>query len=403
MKKNRGREIVVLVDNYDSPIAEALADTNRPHLGNDICEGIKEVVLTLMDHDAGVVKAVITGVNEFRSIFPERHFRFHDISMEPEFATVAGFTQNELDTYLEPLLSKNDSDEYENLKRKLFHHYYGYRFSVESLQKVYNPYSVICCLRNNGTVDDYWFQSGRPGFLNHRLRNHFDEPKGMVCIDDLRVHYMDDERTVRPQDTNLVSLMYYGGYYTLRESEELRRGNWIHVMPTMEVANAMKHHLPPNTKDKFIKNMDVLVDEHDALCSLSEQNAVQNVKQFVTALDSSLQEYPMHHTYIRLANNLEHTGLDVIRREAEIMEVRTYDTLIVVKHVWNQSFANSEGEMQHIWSLYDRVDTKILVLVLYFAPPNETLIRDYVWQYRSNYSNKTLAAGGERDRYKNRK
>jgi len=44
--------------------------------------------------------------------------------MKPEFATVAGFTQNELDTYLEPLLSKNNSDEYENLKRKSFHYYY---------------------------------------------------------------------------------------------------------------------------------------------------------------------------------------------------------------------------------------------------------------------------------------
>jgi hypothetical protein len=163
-------KVVVLVDEYDAPILEYLAkDIGKAYENRDLLKGFYSV---LKDLDTSLELVFLTGVSKFSKIgiFSGLN-NLEDLSMHPAYATMLGYTQQELET--------NFSDEIdiakdvlklsrEDLLEQLRVWYNGYRFHQKA-EKVYNPVSINSFFDRNEFYN-FWFATGTPTFLVNLLK-----------------------------------------------------------------------------------------------------------------------------------------------------------------------------------------------------------------------------------------
>ena len=99
----------------------------------------------------------------------------NDISMAPQFETLCGITQQELEYYFaEPIhqLAEDALCTDEEMRGILKQRYDGYHFSKKMVD-VYNPFSLLNAFKNVD-VKDYWFSSGTPTYLIRLLQHTQD-------------------------------------------------------------------------------------------------------------------------------------------------------------------------------------------------------------------------------------
>ena len=208
-------KIVVLIDEYDEPVAKFLDDLPTLHrvrsVLHDFYEKLKsnsEVIRFLMM--TGVTK--LTNLSVFSGL---NHLK--DRSMDPRFATLLGYTHEELDGALreniEAFGAANGWD-FATAKARLLEWYDGYRFSPQSEARVINPVSLGCLLeRPDGELKSYWETTGGATLIFDRLK-----AAGKMPADLENVRVKPIELDVCDAETLPVeSLLYQGGYLTIKE------------------------------------------------------------------------------------------------------------------------------------------------------------------------------------------
>ena len=162
LKKFELNSIVLLIDEYDAPLTHNI--DNKDNL-NEIAKILNNFYATAKQY-AGTFRLIfITGVTRISHISIFSAFNnLLDISFEAEFNSLLGFTENDIYTYFDKYvehaahtLSMKKEDVYLRIKQ----YYDGYRFSYESEETVYNPWSVLSFFKRikNG-FQNYWFESG---------------------------------------------------------------------------------------------------------------------------------------------------------------------------------------------------------------------------------------------------
>lgn len=136
-----GRGVVVLVDEYDKPLLQALDDGT---LLDDYRKTLKAFYGVLKSSDRYLRFVFLTGVTKFAqvSVFSDLN-QLNDISMKPQYATICGITRQELeDTFIPELnrLAETNELTYEETLNKMTALYDGYHFA--SLRKEYSIHSV---------------------------------------------------------------------------------------------------------------------------------------------------------------------------------------------------------------------------------------------------------------------
>ena len=208
-----GRRCVVLVDEYDKPLLEAMDD---PALLERNRAVFKSFFGVLKGADEHIRFAFVTGVTKFSkvSIFSDLN-QLRDISLNADYAGVCGVTEDELEHAFpdetDALAEEQGFTRAECLER-LADMYDGYRFSPNG-QRVYNPFSLLNALADR-RLGAYWFESGTPTFLVRRLREaRFDVRKltdGTLRATEAQIS---DYRAERPDP---VPLLYQAGYLTIK-------------------------------------------------------------------------------------------------------------------------------------------------------------------------------------------
>ena len=168
----QGRQCVVLIDEYDDPVARSLDQT-------DEAKRIRSELASFYGQIKGMTHAIrflmITGVSKFTkmSVFSALS-NLTDISPKPEYAAMLGYTEEELDEYFgehmaahAKVMGLSDADYRAELKRW----YNGYRFSADSPVTVYNPVSTGLTFADlrpefHGT----WTQTGRASTLMNYIK-----------------------------------------------------------------------------------------------------------------------------------------------------------------------------------------------------------------------------------------
>ena len=207
LHRTTGRQAAVLVDEYDRPILDALHDPEPARANRDYLRGFYGIV----KGSAGHVRFVfVTGVSMFSraSLFSGLN-NLRDISLDPRYGTICGYTEGDLDRVFAAELAGLDRD-------GIRAWYNGY--SWLSAERVYNPHDVLLLLGDR-EFRSHWFETGSPTFLFRRLAEKSVSPMELEGrLADVSLVSKFDVDDIDPR-----ALLFQTGYLTITDEE--RRGH----------------------------------------------------------------------------------------------------------------------------------------------------------------------------------
>ncbi len=223
-----GQRVAVLIDEYDKPILDALEEPEVARANRDFLRGL---YATIKDSDAHIKFTFLTGVSKFSkvSLFSGLN-NLTDITIDPQYSAICGYTEEDLDTVFAPELPGLDRDEIRNW-------YNGYSWRGE--EKVYNPFDILLLFRRH-SFEAYWFETGTPTFLVEIL---LDRGVSSIALDNM---LGSDEllSTFDVDDIVPEALLFQAGYLTIHQTEP-RGGRMFYRLgyPNQEVRQSLNESL----------------------------------------------------------------------------------------------------------------------------------------------------------------
>jgi hypothetical protein len=237
LKMAARRPIALLIDEYDKPIVDYLHDVRQAEANRDI---LKSFYSVLKSAEAHIHLLFITGVSKFSkvSIFSDLN-HLQDLSMDDDYATMLGFTDEEVRTYFTPRVQQLAQEQgltEEALWDKIRLHYNGY--SWDGRNYVYNPFSLLSFLQS-GVFNNYWFETGTPTFLvEYVRRQRAPEAIEGTVVNKGIFNKFDFEHL------DIIAVMFQTGYLTIRKAEGSGMDAWLTLgYPNAEVRYSFEQHL----------------------------------------------------------------------------------------------------------------------------------------------------------------
>ena len=225
--KQTGQQAVILIDEYDAPMLDSIAD-------KDLQEQIRNIMrdfFSPLKANEGIERFVfLTGITKFSqmSIFSELN-NITNISMKDEFAAICGITEQEmLDNFQEGIMETAQANDmtFDETVDKLRKQYDGYRFTPHG-ENIYNPYSLLNAFTDKD-FQSYWFSTGTPTFLLDLMRS-----SDMLTpdLEDLMAT-KDQFDAPTEQAGDPIPVLYQSGYITIKDYEH---GVYTLAFPNEEV------------------------------------------------------------------------------------------------------------------------------------------------------------------------
>lgn len=235
-----GQRVVVLVDEYDKPLLQAIGHSDLMDSYKSILKAFYGV---LKSTDAHLKFVLLTGVTKFGqvSVFSDLN-QLQDLSLHPSYATVCGITEAELLETFQPeliALAARQEMTFEECLAEVRRMYNGYRFE-ENAEGVYNPFSTLNLL-SSLKFQDYWFQTGTPTFLVELLKRSDTDLRE---IDNLEI-VAEDFADYRQDPDRPIPVIYQSGYLTIQKYDP-RYGRYTLGYPNAEVRNGFLNFLLPS-------------------------------------------------------------------------------------------------------------------------------------------------------------
>ncbi len=241
--KKYNQKVVILIDEYDKPILDVIEDMEQARINREFLSGLYSII---KDNDAYIRFAFLTGVSKFSraSIFSGLNM-LTDISLNPRFGNICGYTQHDLETIFKPYLENVDM---EKVKRW----YNGYNFLKDN---VYNPFDILQFIANDHIFDNYWFETGTPSFLIKLIKgkNYFLPNLTNLTVDKKILSSFDIEHM------DLEVLLFQSGYLTIDEvihNELLQSIEYKLRIPNLEVQISLSDYII-----RYLYNSDTKIKE----------------------------------------------------------------------------------------------------------------------------------------------
>ena len=206
-----GRQVVILVDEYDKPLLQAIGNTELQDAYRATLKGFYGALKSM---DGCIRFAFLTGVTKFGkvSVFSDLN-NLRDLSMLSQYHDICGVTEQELRTNFEVEISEfaeNQNMTVDEAYAALRENYDGYHFCEEKLPGIYNPFSLLNAFANR-KIDYYWFETGTPTYLIELLKIH---QYNLSKIEKEEV-VSDVLNSVDIASTNPLPVIYQSGYLTI--------------------------------------------------------------------------------------------------------------------------------------------------------------------------------------------
>ena len=153
------RQVVLLIDEYDKPIIDNIGQLELALAMRDQLRAFYSIIKAVDEHLHFVM---LTGVTKFTkvSIFSGLN-NLDDISLNPNYGSICGYTEEELEAVFAQHLQGADRDQ-------LRHWYNGYNFLGK--KRVYNPYDILNFIKDSQSFGEFyfanhWFETGTPTFV----------------------------------------------------------------------------------------------------------------------------------------------------------------------------------------------------------------------------------------------
>lgn len=275
-------QVVILIDEYDKPLID--------NIGKDEAAAIQEALSNFYS----VIKATepfqrfvfMTGVSKFThvSVFSKLN-NLLDITMDAKYATMLGYTQEELETYfadhIDTVVNRQGISRQE-LLAKLKAWYDGYCFHAKSAL-VYNPVSIAMFFLKQGEFNNYWFDTGTPTFLlelakktEFDFENALTQPISGMVFKSYEIEKLDP-----------LALLVQTGYLTIKGTEEKYGRTFYHLgFPNLEVEEAFNTYLLSNYVDAPKEAID------DLSVRLADLVASGDVDGFMSLMSTFFEKIP---------------------------------------------------------------------------------------------------------------
>lgn len=242
--KQTGRRVVILVDEYDKPMLQAI---DNPELQEAYRATLKGFYGALKSMDGCIQFALLTGVTKFGkvSVFSDLN-NLNDISMDARYADICGLTEQELLTNLDAhieAMAENNKMSKEKCITELRLQYDGYHFEEDALG-VYNPFSLLNAL-DKRKFGSYWFETGTPTYLVQLLQLHHYNLENMAeCQTDA-----DTLNSIDVASTDPIPVIYQSGYLTIKGYDS-EFGLYALGFPNKEVEEGFIRFLLPRYSEE---------------------------------------------------------------------------------------------------------------------------------------------------------
>lgn len=229
---------VVLIDEYDAPVTDL---RNKQVDYTPYTDMLRDFFGVLKVYGDSLHFVFITGISRFAmvNLFSSLN-NLEDLSWNPLYTTLCGFTETEIQTHLCPWLEAGATglgQTVDEVMQGLRNHYNGYCFGIPGEENVYNPFSLLCCLKGMYTWHqagsrgiwrwpNYWAESGTPDALVQMVRRNPTLLTQTPSAAGLKT------RSYQLDNPDYATLMLHTGYYTLRAGPD---GQEILDFPNREV------------------------------------------------------------------------------------------------------------------------------------------------------------------------
>jgi hypothetical protein len=277
------QRLVLLIDEYDKPITDLLENEQK----------VAEHVITLKNFYS-VLKAtaaehihfsLLTGVSKYGkiSIFSDLN-NLIDITMDSRFATLVGYTQEELEHYF-PAYIDRLATTFKLSRPEILHWikfwYNGY--SWDGVQRVYVPYSTLLFLERQ-TFENHWFATATPTFLIKLLRQN--------QVPAYTLEKLSGDNTLLDSadvnNINIISLLFQTGYLTVKAVHPSVRGYRYDLgYPNHEVTQAFQQYLLADYLKREASQISTRL-----LSSLEESLNAHDLKSFIDVLNTVFASIP---------------------------------------------------------------------------------------------------------------
>ena len=212
-----GREVVVLIDEYDKPLLQALGRDDA--LLANYRDSLKAFYGVLKSADRYLRFVFLTGVTKFSqiSVFSDLN-QLNDISMDYNYATLCGITLEELKENFHPeitQLAAINGVTTDDILTKMTALYDGYHFHPRG-EGMFNPFSVLNTFYKQ-EFGSYWFQTGTPTFLVELLKkSDYDLRELLDGVEAPASSFTE----YRVNADNPIPLIFQSGYLTIKDYDK---------------------------------------------------------------------------------------------------------------------------------------------------------------------------------------
>ena len=238
MKTIASNSVVLLIDEYDSPLTACLGDKA---LFRSVRTRLASFYATVKANDRCFRFVFMTGIAKFNQtgIFSELN-NFSDLSLDPRYGTFLGYSEDDIRTYFSGYLNRASQRlnlSPDDVLDRMRENYDGYCFDQQASTHVYAPWSVMKFLDAPELgFSNYWMKSGGSLTLlekylhSHALKSptEYGEEQAVGC-DELDASADFDEIS------DLV-LLTQAGYLTIKRQEI---DTFFVSYPNREVAKSM--------------------------------------------------------------------------------------------------------------------------------------------------------------------
>ena len=235
LRAKYGKPVALLIDEYDKPMIDNIGELELAQQMRKQLHGFYSIIKAADEHLRFVL---LTGVSKFSkvSIFSGLN-NLKDISLDPQYASVCGYTEHDLDTVFAQHLQGVD-------REQLRHWYNGYNFLGE--ERVYNPYDVLNFIDQSQSFGkphfrSYWFKSGTPTFVIKLLaRDNFLAHQ----IEPSEAHeLLLDSSPI--ENLELTTVLFQSGYLTIDSVNDSNPHaiSYQLVCPNQSVRSALQNSL----------------------------------------------------------------------------------------------------------------------------------------------------------------
>ena len=236
LHRNIGWRVVVLIDEYDKPILDALG---TPELARANRDYLRSLYANIKFADAHVRFTFLTGVSKFSkvSLFSGLN-NLKDITLDRRYSAICGYTEADLDAVFAP--------ELDGLDREAIRDWYN-GYCWRGTEKVYNPYDALL-LFDTREFNAHWFETATPTFLVQTL---LQRRVTSVSLGET-VSTAELLSTFDVDHVGTEALLFQTGYLTI-VSEENMGGEALYRLgyPNREVRQSLNrsllHHLVQDT------------------------------------------------------------------------------------------------------------------------------------------------------------